>query len=143
MNVITLTGNLGRDFELNYTGGGIAIGKNSLAVRRDFKDKKTGEYETDWINITVFGQRAETMNQYLGKGSKIGIVGKLQVNQYQNKEGENRTSYDVIVDSFEFLDSRNGNQQNNQQQNPFKNVGTDNDPFEQNDVEIDDSSLPF
>ena len=141
MNLITLTGNLGRDWE--QANSNTVIAKNSLAVRRDFKNKQTGEYDTDWIPLTAFSKTAETLMQYTGKGSKILIVGKLQTNNYTDKNGNKRTSYDVIVDRFEFLDSKGDNQQK-QTDNPFANANlSDDDPFENNDTKIDDDSLPF
>ena len=145
MNLITLTGNLGRDWE--QANASMTIAKNSLAVRRDFKNKQTGEYDTDWIPLTAFSKTAETLMQYTSKGSKILIVGKLQTNNYTDKNGNKRTSYDVIVDRFEFLDSRSDNQQQSQQQNnnPFANADfNSNDPFETNNAtDIDNSDLPF
>ena len=146
MNLITLTGNLGRDWE--QANSSTVIAKNSLAVRRDFKNKQTGEYDTDWIPLTAFSKTAETLMQYTSKGSKILIVGKLQTNNYTDKNGNKRTSYDVIVDRFEFLDSRSDNQQQSQQQNnnPFANADfNSNDPFEKNDggLEVTDDMLPF
>ena len=148
MNLITLTGNLGRDWE--QANASMTIAKNSLAVRRDFKNKQTGDYDTDWIPLTAFRKTAETLMQYTSKGSKILIVGKLQTNNYTDKNGNKRTSYDVIVDRFEFLDNKGDNQgsqpqqaqQTQQNDNPFAGANSDN-PFESNDVEIDDSSLPF
>ena len=145
MNLITITGNLGRDWE--QANASMTIAKNSLAVRRDFKNKQTGDYDTDWIPLTAFSKTAETLMQYTSKGSKILIVGKLQTNNYTDKNGNKRTSYDVIVDRFEFLDSRGDNQQQTQQQNknPFANVDfNSNDPFETNNAtDIDNSDLPF
>lgn len=141
MNQITLTGNLGRDWE--QANSNTVIAKNSLAVRRDFKNKQTGEYDTDWIPLTAFSKTAETLMQYTGKGSKILVVGKLQTNNFTDKQGNKRTSYDVIVDRFEFLDSKGDNQQK-QPDNPFANANLSNeDPFESNDTEIDNSDLPF
>ena len=141
MNITTFTGNLGRDWE--QANSNTVIAKNSLAVRRDFKNKQTGEYDTDWIPLTAFSKTAETLMQYTSKGSKILIVGKLQTNNYTDKNGNKRTSYDVIVDRFEFLDSRGDNQQK-QTDNPFANANLSNeDPFESNDTEIDNSDLPF
>ena len=151
MNITTFTGNLGRDWE--QANSNTVIAKNSLAVRRDFKNKQTGEYDTDWIPLTAFSKTAETLMQYTGKGSKILVVGKLQTNNFTDKQGNKRTSYDVIVDRFEFLDSKGGNQQQSQQQNknPFANVDfnsvdfNSNDPFESNDdvTDIDNDDLPF
>lgn len=141
MNLITLTGNLGRDWE--QANSNTVIAKNSLAVRRDFKNKQTGDYDTDWIPLTAFSKTAETLMQYTGKGSKILVVGKLQTNNFTDKQGNKRTSYDVIVDRFDFLDSKGDNQQK-QTDNPFANANlSDDDPFENNDTEIDDDSLPF
>ena len=141
MTLITLTGNLGRDWE--QANSNTVIAKNSLAVRRDFKNKQTGEYDTDWIPLTAFSKTAETLMQYTGKGSKILVVGKLQTNNFTDKQGNKRTSYDVIVDRFEFLDSKGDNQQK-QPDNPFANANLSNeDPFESNDTDIDNDSLPF
>lgn len=138
MNLNAYTGNLGRDFDVTTTSSGMTIAKNSLGVRRDFKDKQTGKYETDWIPLTVFGKTAEIMSQHLSKGSKIEVVGKLQTNNYTDKDGNKRTSYDVIVNSFGFLDSANDKPK--QKKRPV-----DDDPFEANDdsYQIDDSALPF
>lgn len=145
MNLITLTGNLGRDWE--QANASMTIAKNSLAVRRDFKNKQTGDYDTDWIPLTAFSKTAETLMQYTSKGRKILVIGKLQTNNYTDKDGNKRTSYDVIVDRFEFLDSKGDSQQQTQQQNksPFANVDfNSNDPFETNNAtNIDNSDLPF
>ena len=146
MNLITLTGNLGRDWE--QANSNTVIAKNSLAVRRDFKNKQTGDYDTDWIPLTAFSKTAEILMQYTSKGSKILIVGKLQTNNYTDKNGNKRTSYDVIVDRFEFLDSRSDNQQQSQpkkDENPFAKVDFTDDPFENNedDTDIGDDDLPF
>ena len=113
MNVTNFVGRLGRDWELKYSGGGNAYAKNSLAVRRSFKDKKSGEYETDWVPITAFGKSAETLANYTNKGSSLGVEGSLQVTQTQNEAGENRTYYDVIINKFHFI---SGDQQQSQQQ---------------------------
>lgn len=144
MNINAYTGFLGRDFDTTTTNNGTTIAKNSLGVRRDFKDKQTGQYETDWIPLTAFGKTAEIMSQHLRKGSKIEVVGKLQTNNYTDKDGNKRTSYDVIVNMFGFLDSNNDKQGEQQRKQPNRNV-VDDDPFENNPDTIDISSedLPF
>ena len=138
MNLNAYTGNLGRDFDVTTTSSGMTIAKNSLGVRRDFKDKQTGKYETDWIPLTVFGKTAEIMSQHLSKGSKVEIVGKLQTNNYTDKDGNKRTSYDVIVNSFGFLDSANDKPKT-------QNKPVDDDPFASNPdtIDISDDDLPF
>ena len=144
MNLITLTGNLGRDWE--QANSSTVIAKNSLAVRRDFKNKQTGDYDTDWIPLTAFSKTAETLMQYTSKGSKILVIGKLQTNNYTDKEGNKRTSYDVIIDRFEFLDSKGSNQgQQQANNNPFENANVGNaNPFETNNAtNIGNDDLPF
>lgn len=140
MNITAFTGFLGRDFETTTTGSGMVIAKNSLAVKRDFKDKQTGQYETDWIPLTVFGKTAEVMAQHLQKGSKVEVVGKLQTNNFTDKDGNKRTSYDVIVNSFGFLDSPT---ESKPKQQPKPKL--DDDPFENNNdsIDISDDDLPF
>ena len=144
MNLITLTGNLGRDWE--QANSTTTIAKNSLAVRRDFKNKQTGDYDTDWIPLTAFSKTAETLMQHTSKGSKILVIGKLQTNNYTDKEGNKRTSYDVIIDRFEFLDSKGSNQgQQQANNNPFENANVGNaNPFESSGATtVTDSDLPF
>ena len=151
MNLITLTGNLGRDWE--QANSSTVIAKNSLAVRRDFKNKQTGDYDTDWIPLTAFSKTAETLMQYTSKGSKVLVIGKLQTNNYTDKDGNKRTSYDVIIDRFEFLDSKGDNQgsqgnaqqkQSKQYDDPFLNTSPgNNNPFEGNTTTVTDADLPF
>lgn len=113
MNVTNFVGRLGRDWELKYSGNGNAYAKNSLAVRRNYKDKNSGEYETDWVPITAFGKSAETLANHTNKGSSLAIEGSLQVTQTQNDVGENRTYYDVVINRFHFVGG--GEQQQGQQ----------------------------
>ena len=124
MNVTNFVGRLGRDWELKYSGGGNAYAKNSLAVRRSFKDKQTGEYETDWVPITAFGKTAETLANYTNKRSSLAVEGSLQVTQTQNDAGENRTYYDVIINRFHFISGdqqQQGQQKGQVQQQPAMN----------------------
>lgn len=107
MNKIFLIGNLTKDIELKASGE-----KNycrfSIAVKR----KKE---EVDFINCIAFGKTAELLNQYCSKGSKLSIVGRLEVSQYKGKNGENITSYDVIVEDIEFLSNKGQNQSESKQ----------------------------
>ena len=133
MNVTNFIGRLGRDWELKYSGGGNAYAKNSLAVRRSFKDKETREYETDWVPITAFGKTAETLANYTNKGSSLAVEGSLQVTQTQNEAGENRTYYDVIINRFHFIggDQQQQSQQNGQVQQQAQNQLDMNQSFNQ------------
>jgi len=104
MNKITLIGNLGKDPEMNYTPSGVAVTKFSLAVNRVTKSS-TGEKEkeTDWFNIVAWRQLAEICNNYLHKGDKVYIDGRLQQRKYTDKNGVERTAIDVIASDMEML----------------------------------------
>jgi single-strand DNA-binding protein len=105
MNKIMLIGNLGKDPDMSYTDGGMAVTKFSLAVSRRTGKSKTGERNeiTDWFNITAFGNLAETCNTYLKKGQKVFIEGRLQPREYTSKDGAMRTSLDVVISEMEML----------------------------------------
>lgn len=127
MNKVLLTGCIGKDLDLKYTqGSGTAIAKGTLAVKREFKKD-----ETDWINLVAFGKIAETMAQYLTKGSKIGVVGRIQTGSYDAQDGTKRYTTDVIVESFEFLSSRSDKpvQENNNDLFEEPDFSSDNMPF--------------
>ena len=111
MNVVTLVGNLCRDNDLRYTSGenATAILRNTVAVQRKFKNKDTGEYESDFISIQAFGSNAEFINKYFNKGSKIGIVGEIRTGSYTNKDGQKVYTTDVVVEEQEFAESRRRN----------------------------------
>ena len=104
LNKIMLIGNLGKDPEMNYTPSGIALTKFSLAVNRNTKTA-TGEKqkETDWFNIVVWRQLAETCNTYLHKGDKVYIEGRLSQRKYTDKNGIDRWMVEVIASDMEML----------------------------------------
>lgn len=105
MNKTVLIGNLTKDIELKFqAGSGLAIGKFSLAVARQKKG------ETDFINCIAFGKTAETMSQYLFKGSKVAIEGHIQTGSYTNKENHKVYTTDVVIDRFEFVGGKNEGQ---------------------------------
>lgn len=101
MNMIVLTGRLTRDPELKFGQSGKAYSRFTLAVERPFSKD-----EADFINCVAFGKTAELIGEYLRKGRKAGVTGRLQMNKFEIN-GEKRTSYDVIVDTIEFLESKN------------------------------------
>ena len=101
MNVIILTGRLTRDPELKFGQSGKAYSRFTLAV-----DRPMQKGEADFINCVAFGKTAELIGEYLRKGRKAGVTGRLQIGKYE-VNGEKRTSYDVVVDTIEFLESKN------------------------------------
>lgn len=101
MNIIILTGRLTRDPELKFGQSGKAYSRFTLAV-----DRPMQKGEADFINCVAFGKTAELIGEYLRKGRKAGVTGRLQMGKYE-VNGEKRTSYDVVVDTIEFLESKN------------------------------------
>ncbi len=108
MNKIIIIGNLGRDPELNYTPSGTAMTKFSVADSRRWRDKQSGEQreETTWFNVVAWDQLAETCNQYLHKGSKVFIEGRMTSRKYTDKDGNERTAWDVRALEMQMLDPK-------------------------------------
>jgi len=107
MNHVVLVGRLVADPETRYTQSGIALCTFRLAVDRKFKNAQ-GEKEADFISCVAWRKAAELIGQYMSKGRRLGVEGSLQSRNYQDKDGNNRTAYEVQVDEFEFLDSGRG-----------------------------------
>lgn len=108
LNKIMLIGNLGRDPEMSYTPSGKAVTKFSLAVNRTSRDRETNERreETTWFNIVAWDQLAETCNQYLHKGSKVYIEGRMTSRKYTNKDGVEVTAWEVVAQDMKMLDTK-------------------------------------
>ena len=114
-NRIVLVGHLTRDIELRYTQGGAAIGNSAIAVTRKYTLNGEKREETCFIDITFFGKQAETANQYLNKGSKLLVEGRLKFDQWQDSNGQNRSKHSVAVEVMEMLGG--GQQQGGYNQN--------------------------
>lgn len=104
MNKIILNGNICRDIEVNHYNDRKVV-RNSIAVRRDFKNKD-GEYDTDFFDFSVWGSQAEFIEKYAKKGDKISIIGKLQNNNYEDEQGVHYRNV-IQVENIEILTSRN------------------------------------
>lgn len=106
-NKIILLGNLTRDIEIKYLQTGLAIAKSAIATSRKFKSN-SGEQKEEvcFVDITFFGRSAEVANQYLHKGSKILIEGKLVFEQWTDQNGQKRSKHGVTVDTMQMLDSK-------------------------------------
>lgn len=118
-NKVILAGNLTRDIEMKYTQSGMAIAKTALATNRKFKSN-TGEQKEEvcFIDITFFGRSAEVVNQYLRKGSKILVEGRLQFEQWTDQNGQKRSKHSVTADSMQMLDAKGSPQQSMDKTNP-------------------------
>jgi single-strand DNA-binding protein len=144
-NKVILIGNLTRDVELRYTPNGTAIAKFGLASNRTYKDSVTGEnkQETLFIDITVFGRSAEIVNQYLSKGRRVLVEGRLVFDQWVDSQGQKRSKHSIVAERVQFMDSKGSGGIDMQQQQPqpaqqmsqpAQNVPT---------IDIDDDELPF
>ena len=153
MNKVILVGRLARDPELRTTGGGQSVCRFSVAVDRRFK--RDGQPTADFINVVAFGKQAEIINQYLGKGRRIALEGRIQTGSYTANDGSKRYTTDVVLDSFDFIDSRNegGYQQggggsfqsnNNAAPDDGQNGGMSMDDMDSDfHLMADDDDLPF
>lgn len=110
VNKVILIGNLGGDPEIRYTAGGTAVANLRLATSDQWKDKQTGEMQdrTEWHRVVIFGRTAEVAGEYLKKGSKIYVEGRLQTRKWQGQDGQDRYTTEVVVNDMQMLDARGG-----------------------------------
>src|SRR6267378_2863946 len=110
VNKVILIGNLGRDPETRYSPDGAAITNVSVATTSQWKDKNTGEKreETEWHRVAFFGRLAEIAGQYLKKGSQVYIEGKLRTRKWQDKDGKDRYTTEIVADEMQMLGSKPG-----------------------------------
>ncbi len=115
VNKVILIGNLGQDPETRYTPNGNAVVNLNIATDESYKDRQSGQLvpKTEWHRIVMFGKIAEIAGQYLRKGSKVYIEGKLQTRKWQGQDGQDRYTTEVVVDingQMQMLDSRGGSE---------------------------------
>lgn len=136
INNVTIVGRMTKDPDLRYSNNGKAICNFTLACNRPFKNAQ-GENEADFINVVQFGNGAEPTANYTSKGSLVGITGRIQSRNYENKEGQRVFVTEVVATSVQFLESKGGG--NKPKQEPSNNMfENDGQP-----LDIDDSQLPF
>lgn len=110
VNKVIIVGNLGNDPEVRYSNNGAAIANISVATSDTWKDKNTGERQerTEWHRIVMFNRLGEIAGEYLKKGSKVYIEGKLQTRKWQDQQGQDRYTTEIVADQMQMLDSRGG-----------------------------------
>lgn len=150
MNKVLLVGRLTAKPELRYTNSNIPYTRFSVAVDRGITSNN-GERLTDFINIVTWRKQAETVCQYLNKGSLVSIEGRIQTGSFTDKDGNKRYSTDVVSDNVRFLESKATTQARANMDNttpydfqePSNNISIDNDPFADfgDSVSIDDNFL--
>ncbi len=108
VNKVILIGRLGNEPDVRYTPAGVAVANISVATNFSVKDKQTGEWrdETEWHRVALFERTAETAKQYLHKGSKVYIEGRLRTNKWQDQQGQDRYTTEIIGREMQMLDSR-------------------------------------
>lgn len=138
-NKVILMGNLTRDVELRHVGSGTAVAELGVATTRTWYDKNAGEKkeETTFVDVTLWGRTAEVAAEYLSKGSKVLIEGRLQLDQWEDKEtGKKRSKLRVVGESMTMVGSKGGNSgvnssRNNSQRDEHDDSGSANEevPF--------------
>ena len=131
LNHITIAGRLTRDVELRHTSANIPVASFTVAVERDFKDKDTGNKSTDFIECVAWRNTAEFVGKYFVKGQMAIVSGRLQIREYEDKEGKKRKVAEVVADNVYFGGDK-------KEQNNFNAPAQD-----YAEIEEDDGRLPF
>ena len=110
VNKVILVGNLGKDPEIKYTASGAAIANLTIATSESWNDKQSGEKveKTEWHRVVAFQRLAEIMGEYLRKGSQVYIEGKLQTRKWQDQNGQDRWTTEVVANDMQMLGARGG-----------------------------------
>ncbi|HCL22978.1 MAG TPA: single-stranded DNA-binding protein, partial [Halomonas sp.] len=110
INKVILIGNLGQDPEVRFTPSGTAVANLNLATSDTWMDRQSGQRQerTEWHRVVLFNKTAEIAQQYLKKGSKVYIEGRLQTRKWQDQNGQDRYSTEIVANDMQMLDSRGG-----------------------------------
>ena len=141
VNKVILVGNLGQKPEMRYTATQTAVANISIATTESWKDKESGENrdKTEWHRVVFFGNLAEIAERYLDKGSSVYVEGKIQTRKWQDKEGKDRWTTEILGNQLTMLGSRNsndsGSQQDTSSETPF--------PEDESGPGLSDDDIPF
>ncbi|HMA98848.1 MAG TPA: single-stranded DNA-binding protein [Wenzhouxiangella sp.] len=110
INKVILIGNLGADPDTRHTAGGNAVSNLSVATSESWRDRQTGEQRenTEWHKVVLFGKLGEIAGEYLRKGSKVYLEGRLQTRKWQDRDGNDRWTTEIVANEMQMLDSRGG-----------------------------------
>ena len=142
LNHITIMGRLTRDPELRRTGSGVAVASFTLAVDRDFGKNENGEKETDFIDCVAWRQTGEFVSKYFSKGRMAVVSGRLQMRKWTDKDGNKRTSAEVVADNVYFADAKKDTSESNSNTSQYSGG----EQYSANNfdmLEDPDSQLPF
>jgi single-strand DNA-binding protein len=145
VNKAIILGSLGQDPDIRYTAGGAAVANISIATNEQWKDKESGEMQerTEWHRVVFFGRLAEIVGEYLRKGSQVYVEGRIQTRKWQDKEGQDRYTTEIVASEMQMLGSKSGGTAASFDQTPHQqksapaatNEKTSNDDF--------DDDIPF
>ena len=110
VNKAIILGSLGQDPDIRYTAGGAAVANISIATNEQWKDKESGEMQerTEWHRVVFFGRLAEIVGEYLRKGSQVYVEGRIQTRKWQDKEGKERYTTEIVANEMQMLGSKSG-----------------------------------
>ena len=141
VNKVILVGNLGQKPEMRYTATQTAVANLSIATTESWKDKESGENrdKTEWHRVVFFGSLAEIAEKYLDKGSSVYVEGKIQTRKWQDKDGNDRYTTEVLGNQLTMLGSRSSSDSSNQTENSSNTPFPDDDSGEG----LSDDDIPF
>ncbi len=150
INKVILIGNLGNDPDVRYTSGGSPIANVNLATSEAWRDKETGDMQerTEWHRVVFFSRLAEIVSEYLRKGSKIYVEGRLQTRKWQDRDGNDRYTTEVVANEMQMLDGRTAPREPAPAAAPARNPAGANAPVPQGSTtgdggEFVDDDIPF
>lgn len=130
VNKVILIGNLGQDPDTRFTQGGSPVSTLSVATDESYKDKQTGQMvpKTEWHRVVLFNRLAEIAQEYLKKGSKVYIEGRLQTRKWQNQTGQDQYTTEIVGNELQMLDSRPGGAPHPADQSPAQQAPAQSSP---------------
>ena len=150
INKVILIGNLGNDPDVRYTSGGSPIANVSVATSESWRDKETGDMQerTEWHRVVFFSRLAEIVSEYLRKGSKIYVEGRLQTRKWQDRDGNDRYTTEVVANEMQMLDSKGASGEFAGTSAPTRKPAATNAPVQQDNSpgdggEFVDDDIPF
>ncbi len=144
VNKVILIGNLGKDPEVRYMPSGSAVANVTVATSESWKDKQSGEQQerTEWHNVVFFNRLAEIVGEYLKKGSQVYVEGSLRTRKWQDKNGTDRYTTEIVASEMQMLGSRGGGTASYSQESPARSSAAA-APSASSGVEDLDDDIPF
>lgn len=146
INKVILIGNLGKDPEVRYTPSGLAVANITIATSESWKDKQSGEMQerTEWHRVVFYQRLAEIVGEYLRKGSKVYVEGRLQTRKWQDKNsGQDRYTTEIIADSMQMLDGKGGSGSSGSSYEKSTSAGSASSSQAAPELDTFDDEIPF